>query len=317
MLQKEQDVKDSLEELHTKYSHLMKKIKLAFQEKVKENSRLATEISLWVEIHLHWEDGTLHDDLDDTFRKIHGYYDFIDCSLIVAMCKEFFCDDKERKCLIDEVKTYSEKAHVLRSSKPITELKQTLRKVYGPFRRRLEDMPLICIQLQNLWSNRTIEGLYILVKNLLPIELKQSLMKFITIEPGSVVITLGIVDCTADSLIAYAEERLQFLRLIGIFSLRVNDHRILDECENKKFDFESALHDAVCIGHKEAVDFLLQIGAVNINHPNDEGRTALMLACETGNSDIVCSLLSSGANVNHQDNNRWTALMIASKHNHI
>ena len=290
----------------------MRTVKAAFHKKVKENSQLSTEISNWVEDHLRLKHGTIDNDLDDVYRKIYEFYDFIDCSLIVAMCGEFLNNEE----LMDKLKTYSEHAKVFRFSKPISELKQKLRKVYGPFRRNLDSMPLICIELHNPWNDININGLYILIKKLLPKEIRESLMKSISIDPGSVIIKLNI-DIPADRLIEYAVGKLQFMHLIGIFSLYINDHAVLQEDENMNFTFELALLEAVTAGHNEAVEFLLQLETVNINHTNEEGKTALMLACEGGHADIVHSLLSAGANVNLQDNNGCTALMRASEHNHI
>ena len=311
-LQREQLFQNSLEELNTEFSHIMKEVKAAFSKKVKENSELSTEISKWVESYLRLKHGTIDNDLDDIYRKIFDYYDFIDCSLIVAMCAEFLNDEE----LMDELKTYSEHAKVFRFSKPISELKQNLRQVYGPFRRNLKNMPYICIELHNPWNEINIDGLYLLIKKLLPKELRESLMKHISIDPGSVIIKLNI-DITADSLLEHAVGKLQFMRLIGIFSLHINDHAVLQENENMSFTFELTLLEAVTAGHNEAVEFLLQLETVNIDHTNEEGKTALMLACERGHEDIAHSLLSAGANVNLQDNNGWTALMRASKHNHI
>ena len=309
----DQKVQDSLNELQIKFSHIMRKVKAAFYERKVQNSRLPFDISNWVECYLHWEHGTVDNDLDDIFKKIYHNYDFIDCSLIVAMCNEFISEEKD---LLHKLKVYSVNANTFRSSEPITELKQKLRQVYGLY-RRLENMPLICIELQNPWNDVTINGLYILIKRLLPKELRQSLMKCITIEPGSVVIKLHILDFTIDSLIEYTGGKLQFMRLIGIFSLYINDHPVLQEDENINFTFELALLEAVTTGNNEVVEFLLQLETVNIDHTNKEGKTALTLACERGHEDIVHSLLSAGANVNIQDNDGWTALMRASEHNHI
>ena len=164
---------------------------------------------------------------------------------------------------------------------------------------------------------RLTHGLYILVGRLLPKELRQSIMKCITIEEGSVVIKLHILDFTADSLIEYTGGKLQFMCLIGIFSLYINDHPVLQEDENMNFTFELVLFDSVTAGNNEVVEFLLQLETINIYHTNEGGKTVLMLACERGHEDIVHCLLSAGANVNIQDNKGWTALMIASEHNHI
>ncbi|XP_019854303.1 PREDICTED: uncharacterized protein LOC109583413 [Amphimedon queenslandica] len=310
----DQKAQDSLNKLQIKFSHIMTKVIAAFYKRAVKNSRLHFNISNWVESYLHWEHGTVDNDLDDVFKKIYHNYDFIDCSLIVAMSDEFIGDEKD---LLDELKAYSSNAKAFHSSEPITELKQKLRKVYGPYRRRLENMPLICIELQNPWNDVTISGLYILIGRLIPKELRQSLMKCITIEEGSVVIKLHILDITAESLVKYTGGKLQFMRLIGIFSLYINDHPVLQEDENMNFTFELALLKAVRACNNEAVEFLLQLETVNINHINNEGKTALMLACERGHEEIVHNLLSAGADCSVQNNSGWTALMMASEHNYI
>ncbi|XP_019853789.1 PREDICTED: heat shock 70 kDa protein 12A-like [Amphimedon queenslandica] len=106
-------------------------------------------------------------------------------------------------------------------------------------------MPLICIKLQNPWNEAKISGLRILIERLLPKELRQSIMKCITIEPGSVVIKLHILDITADSLIEYTGGNLY-----------INDHPVLEEDENMNFTFELALLEAVTAGNNERADFL-------------------------------------------------------------
>uniref|UniRef100_A0A1X7TPJ9 Uncharacterized protein n=1 Tax=Amphimedon queenslandica TaxID=400682 RepID=A0A1X7TPJ9_AMPQE len=292
----------------------MRNLKSTFRKKVNENSQISIEISDWIENQLHWEHGTVDDSLDDIFKKIYHYYDFIDCSLIVAMCNEFISDEKD---LLDELKVYTLKANAFRSSRPITELKQKIRKVYGPYRRCLENMPLICIELQNPWNDVKINGLYILIKKLLPIELRQSIMKYITIEEGSVVMKINILDIKSDSVIEYIGGKFQLMHLIGIFSVYITDYPVLQEDENMNFTFELAIFEAVTTCNNEALQFLLQLEATNIDHTNEEGKTALMLACKRGHKDIVHSLLSAGANVNFQCKKGWTALMIASEHNDI
>ena len=248
----------------------MKEVKAAFSKKVKENSELPTEISQWVESYLRLKHGTIDNNLDDVYRKIYDYYDFIDCSLIIDMCGEFLNDEK----LMDKLKTYSEQAKVFRISKPISELKQSLRQVYGPFRRNLKNMPFICIELHNPWNDISIDGLYLLIKKLLPKELRESIMKHISIDPGSVIINLNI-DITADSLIEHARGKLQFMRLIGIFSLYINNHPVLQEDENMNFTFELALFEAVTTGHNEAVEFLRQLVTVNFAHTSGEYLTVI------------------------------------------
>ena len=274
---------------------------------------------------MEWEHNSVDDNIDDIFKKIRPYYDFIDCKLLLDMSNEFlpdltFINGGATYKLVDELHSHTLMSKRLRTSNTVSALKKLLQEHYKPFDKDMDNIPCINIQLQTYWNDISIKGLYKLLEKLLPQEYRQSIVKHITIFSGSVVIKLHILDITADSLIEYngrSFHKLQFMYLIGVFSLYINDHPVLQEDENMKFTFELALLEAVTAGNNEAVEFLLQLETVNIDHTNEEGKTALMLASERGHEDIVLSLLIAGANVNIEDNKGWTALMIGSKHNHI
>ena len=272
--------------------------------------------------HMDWEHDSVESNLDDILRKIRPYYDFIDCKLLLDMSNKFlqdvtFTDGGVTYKLANELHSHTHMSKSLCTSKTVSELKKLLQEHYKPFDRNMDHFPCINIHLQTCWDDISIDGLYKLIEKFLPQKYRQSIVKHITIFNGSVVIKLHILDITADSLLEYTGGKLQFMRLIGIFSLYINDHPVLQEDENMNFTFELALLEAVTAGNNEAVEFLLQLETVNIDHTNEEGKTALMLACERGHEDIIHSLLSTGANVNIQDNYGWTALMRASEHNHI
>lgn len=55
--------------------------------------------------------------------------------------------------------------------------------------------------------------------------------------------------------------------------------------------------------NEEILQFLLQKNSSNINYQNEEGKTALMIACETGNPTLVSLLLNAGADPNIKDKN--------------
>ena len=319
----EGEVSTSLTELRKSFAHLMIIFRNAFKEMEKRDNKLAGKVSVWLaEECMMWKDETADRNLDDIFKKICSYYDFIDCALIVDMSEEFLKDVTfNNENIVEKLKIHSLKAKALRGSDTICELKKVLEKKYEPYESNLENMPIIRIQLVHCWDDITIKGLYLLIKKMLPMESRQSIIKYISIRSGSVVIDYPVLDYTADSLIEYAGEKLQFMHLIGIFSLYINDHAVLQEDENMNFTFELALLEAVTAGHNEAVEFLLQLETaketVTIDHTNEEGKTALMLASEKGHEDIVHSLISAGTNVNLRDNNGWTALMRAIRHNQI
>ena len=287
---------------------------------VEKNPGSLSTIKLWLKNSSYATDHifakiVIVNTIEEIFDIIHPIYDCIDCDLIMDMCEEFIPEEQE---LANELSMHQLEAETFYSSTTIKQLKNDLENLYKPYLANdITKMPKMIIKLQNRWSGIRMKGLKRLIAKMLPLESKQSILQYIEIIPGSVTIHYYVLDFTADSLIEYTGGKLQFMRLIGMFSLYINDHPVLQLDENMNFTFELTLLEAVTAGNNEAVEFLLQLETVNIDHTNEEGKTALMLACEKGHEDIVHSLLSAGANVNIQDNNGWTALMIAIEHNYI
>uniref|UniRef100_A0A1X7TCJ4 Death domain-containing protein n=1 Tax=Amphimedon queenslandica TaxID=400682 RepID=A0A1X7TCJ4_AMPQE len=317
----ETEVSHSLIELNKSFTSLMTKVRTAFDEKEASDPTLLVNLRRWIETYMNWTDKLTDASLNETFNIIHPFYDFIDCNLIVDLSEEFlngvtFGEGNEMN-IVSELKNHRTKVNTFRSSINVAHLHKSLIEIYQEHIPNLTNMPHIVIKLHNPWYRSSLSNLKLLIEHLLPEGFVQSLLKHITIFKGCIVIKLQIVNFTADSLIEYTGGKLQFIRLIGIFSLYINNHPVLQEDENMNFTFELALLEAVTAGNNEAVEFLLQLETVNIDHTNEEGKTALMLACERGHEDIVDSLVSAGANVNIQDNKGLTALMIASAFNHI
>ena len=316
----EKEILQTLIDLNKEFSSLITHARLGLDEKTEKDPKILRTLTIWLEAYMHWNDKLTNASLDETFKTIHPFYDFIDCSLIVDMSEVFLQDfkfgDEGKLHIVSKLKNYKEKADKLRFSAQVKHLNESLKTIYEGYIPDTSNMPMISMKLHNPWHRSNINGLSLLIHNLLPVGHQQSIMKYITISSGSVIIKYSVYGSTADSLIEYTGGKLQFMRLIGIFSLYINDHPVLQEDENMNFTFELALLEAVTAGNNEAVEFLLQLETVNIDHTNEEGKTALMLACGRGHEDIVHSLLSARANVNIQSNNGWTALMIASEHNH-
>ena len=316
----EKEILRKLIELNKKFSSLIMHVRSGLEKKNESDPKLLANLAIWIEAYMNWNDKLTNTSLMETFKIIHPFYDFIDCALIVDMSEVFLEDFKfseNNLNIVSELQNYKDEADKLRASAKVKHLNEALEAIYEEHIPDVSNMPTILIKLHNPWQASSINGLFLLIHNLLPVGWQQSLMKYITIKPGSVIIKYAVYGCAADSLMEHAVGKLQFMRLIGIFSLYINDYAVIQEDENMNFTFELALLEAVTAGHNEAVEFLLQLETVNIDHTNEKGKTALMLACKRGHEDIVYSLLFAEANVNLQDNNGWTALMRASEHNHI
>ena len=303
----EKEILDTLHDLHECFVSLVTKVKNALEERVRRGELTIRTLTLFIQTYMYWENVeklNIIEDLNELFTKLHRYFDFLECGLIVAIAKEYIQGE-----LATQLKQHKENALDLRRQKSIKNLKNGLRKFYTLHLQDTSNMPEVYIQLTEVWKEADIERLYLLVKCLLP-KPKQSLLEHITIDSGSVLIKYRVEESYVDYLIAYAENKPQFMRLIGIFGLVINNIPILQEDENKNFTFDSALLESSQSDNNEAVQFLLDLG-VNINYSNSEGKTALMLACQAGHEEVVQTLVSAEANVNLQDSAGQTALMLA------
>ena len=314
--EKEEELQTSLEHLDRNFSVLMVAVRSSLDHKVHHQQLVLVDFIRWIEHRMKWV-GQLSSiiDLDEIFLKLHPYFDFLDCGLIVDMSEQFLKDIPfGDNGLVIQLKEHKVEAKNLRSSSTVKQLRDDLKKIYFPHHTNPSNMPQIYIALNSTWDEVNIKQLYLLIGHLLPYKSKQSILKYIEIHTGSVHIKYIVNESNADCLIAYVQGKLEFMRLIGIFGLTINGEPILKEDENMNFTFESALLEAANIGHNEAIQFLLKIGDVNIQ--NNEGWTALLIASQNGHTQVVEQLLKEHADVNIQTNDGLTALMIASQNGH-
>ena len=256
----EKEILRKLIDLNESFSSLIMHVRSGLDKKNESDPKLLVNLTRWIEAYMNWNDKLTNASLDETFKIIHPFYDFIDCALIVAISKAFLGDFKFGKSdlnIVSELQKYKVEADKLRASVKVKHLNEALEAIYEEHIPDVSNMPTILIKLHNPWQASSINVLSLLIHNLLPVGLQQSLMKYITIKSGCVLIKYAVYGSGADSLIEYTGGKLQFMRLIGIFSLYINDQPILQEDENKNFTFELALLEAVTAGHNEAVEFLL------------------------------------------------------------
>ena len=266
---------DVLTNLRDKFSDLLSRVKVALKHAVNNNPLLLENVQIWIESRMGWPNKPKHEKIEEAFTEIHPYYDLIDCELIVKLSERFLQDS-----IVTKLQQYKKDAHKFRGSVTarvhnyvllvtVRHLNESLKSIYKEHLTNLANMPHIVIHLHNPWFDSNIDSLLLLIKHLLPKTFKQSLLKYITILSGSVVIKCYILYDTADILIKHTQEKLQFMHLVGVFELLINNHLVLNEDKNESFTFQSALYKAVIAGHNEAVEFLLKLKVIDVNDFNE------------------------------------------------
>ena len=243
-------------------------------------------------------------DIDDLFHKLHSYYSFLDCELLEEIVEQFVQGDAQTK-----FKEYVTDVEAFEELTTLQELKDAIEQALLPTQSVTSSTCEVILKVNKRWRKEKMKCLKKLLEHVF-FE-KHHLLKHIRITVGSLCIRFLVPKSQVEMLIALAVEHMEFMYLLGVFEMTINDIPVLMEDDNENFTFDSALLESSQCGNNEAVQFLLDLG-VNINYNNSEGKTALMLACQAGHEEVVQTLVSAEANVDLQDSTGQTALMLAN-----
>ena len=302
-LTSEEIVVEELKKLHRSFTSLARDIRCKLDELVKSGKSSIHDIIAYIEEAQisGMKRLTEVNTIDDLFDAIRPHNDYLDCELLEMIVEEYLDDDD-----ITKVKAHIDKVKLFKRTTPIKTLKNKLQQ-YTSIPNISDKHLIVTIKLQADWGRVTLESIEKLVQNLLQYQHKVRILK---VESGSISVTLLLPKENFQHFIVSSSQKLQFMRLTGIFRLQIGAITVFEENENKNFTFKSAFLESSQSDDDEAVQFLLDLG-VNVNYSNSEGQTALILASEAGQEEVVEILLSVGANIHHQDKYGHTALMVS------
>ena len=181
----EKEILQKLMELNKTFSNLIIHVRSGLDKKNKSDPTLLVNFTKWLKTYMNLNNKLTNASLDETFKIIHPHYDFINCALIVDMSEEFLEDyefGKHKLNIFSELQKHKVEADELRASAKVKHLNEALEAIYEKHIPDLLTMPTILIKLHYSWYFSSINGLSLLIYNLLPVGLQQSLMKYITIK---------------------------------------------------------------------------------------------------------------------------------------
>ena len=132
----EDKVLKELRRLQLQFAPLMTTFKSELKDKVKDKETLE-ELTDYVLIFIPMARKELDNiqDLNELLKKVHRYFDFLDCELIVAVAAESKYISKD---LSAEIQKHSDQAANFRSSQSVKELGDCLLKIYNPYLKILK-----------------------------------------------------------------------------------------------------------------------------------------------------------------------------------
>ena len=127
----------------------------------------------------------------------------------------------------------------------------------------------VVIKLENKWEKQDMWLVEELVKTFFGLK-HRDICQWLSVEPGSVVVTFLAPKHLKQRLIENSEKSTQFMKLIGIVSLQVQEHFVSKGEESIMFSFENSLIQATVDNNIEVVKFLLEHVQVDVNATTDQ-----------------------------------------------
>ena len=292
--------------LHKRFAQLETNIKGTLESVINKGQKTIKDIARHLQRHLEETRLKLTDarDIDDLFDKLESHYSFLNCELLEEIVNQFLEEEIQ-----EEFEKYVTDVEAFEELTTLQELKDAIEQALLPTQRVTPSTCEVIVKLNGRWKKEKKRCLNKLIEHIF--SEKSHLLNHIILKYGCLCIRFLVPKSQVEMLIALATKHMEFMYLLGVFEMMINDIPVLMEDENENFSFDSALLESSQSGNNEAVQFILDLG-VNINYSNSEGKTALMLASDAGHEEVVHTLASAEANVNLQDSAGETALMLAS-----
>ena len=264
------------------------------------------------------------EDGNQFFTIISQHYHFLDTHLLVVLAKQFLNPSE----ILDKLLAHVEKIKAFKKQTEIKSLLETLK----PFVKKSPNEAPVTIRVHNAWEHNEIWLVETLLQTLFHLK-NNEISKWFRVIPGSLTIVLSVPQHKLLLFTELSKNKLQFLRLTGVFTLQVGEEYILQGEENEAYSFTQALIEATEADNYQAIQFLAQQLCVDVNTQitnvkessvgrlltdqnnnrsiqPDSGKTALMIACCNHSIGIVKFLLQSNANPDLQTHTGLTALML-------
>ena len=256
-LPSEEDVVRNLEQLNKSFGDLVTDLRTEIDKIVETDKTVLRKIAIRVEEeeYCNIKGLTSVKSPDELFNLIRQHYNFLDIDLLETIAEYLKCKD-----LCARIKKHNENIDEFKSTVPVESLRNSIIP-YVSMPNSSNPRSIVIIKLQRPWRKRSIKLVERLTESLFPGN--SHAFEWFRVMIRSVYVMFLVPEEKTQSLVATSHQKLQFMRLMGVFNLQIGSTRVLNEDENKSFSFDSALLEASQLGNNEAIQFLIDLVAGN------------------------------------------------------
>ena len=176
----EEEIMEKLQDLHETFASLMRRVRTELNKEIENKQTTLSDIAHYAQDFITWDniDFSSIQSIDELFTKLHCYFDFLDCRVVVVISKVYITKNDS---LIKKLEDHSKQSHKFCSMQSVKTLRESLLEIFNPHLKNPENAPTVHIKLNNSWNKANIEALYLLIRKFLPKHERQSLLNHITI----------------------------------------------------------------------------------------------------------------------------------------
>ena len=263
-MQVSEDMVEELKKLHTEFVSLTQEVKREIEREVATEGmrNLNDFLSNTKEQKAFTIQLELVQTTDQFFDAIRPHYSFLNCFLIVNLALLLYSDS-----IVSKANEYEDRIRKFRKEKKVAQLRGNLQRYYYTY--KMDKSIKVVITLENKWEEQDMWLVEELVKTFFRLKHRDNFQWF-SVEPGSVIVTFLAPKHLKQRLIENSGKSTQFMKLIGVVSLQVQEHFVFKGEESIMFSFENSLIQATIDNNIEVVKFLLQHVQVDVNATTDQ-----------------------------------------------
>ena len=239
------DLADRLMDLHTEFRSLTTEVKKEVEQKldILDDFISFVEEEKVFQINLD----SIQNNSDNFFNAIRPHYNFLDCYLMVNLAIIL------SGSIADWAGKYERKIKEVMKCTEIDRLHRQLGRFFE--NHNSGHKVKVFIKVHGAYGKVSMWLVKVLVKFLFDLESSDECQWF-RVLPGSVELVFLADIGKVGILLDTSRKNMAFMRLVGIFQLKIGSEMVLQDKENEAFTFESSLENANKVNNPEAIFFL-------------------------------------------------------------